>query len=81
MEVHDEYVEVAGKQPSRGQTPLGGLFLFGVVLVSGGFAVFGKGLLQSHFLSQEIEQSKKTVVLNTDGSMWIEPVFEVINQE
>ncbi len=76
MEVQDDYVEIAGQQPSRGHTPLGAIFLLGVVLVSGAFVVFGRGMMQSHFLSQEMEQSKRTVVIDYDGNQIVEPIFE-----
>jgi len=67
MKVQDEYVEMVGQQPSRGHTPLGVIFLFVAVLVSGAFVVFGKGLLMTHFLSQESEKSKRTVAVDYDG--------------
>ncbi len=76
MEVQDEYVEIAGQQPSRGHTPIGAVFLLGTVLISGTFVVFGRGMLQSHFLTQELEQSKKTVVVDYDGNVITEPSFE-----
>ena len=76
MEVQDEYVEMAGQQPSRGHTPLGAILLFVAVLVSGAFVVFGKELLMTHFLSQESEESKRTVVVDYDGKESTEPIFE-----
>jgi hypothetical protein len=76
MELQNEYVEIAGKQPSRGHTPLGAVLLLGVVLISGAFIVFGRGMLQSHFLSQEMEQSKKTVVIDYEENVFADPVFE-----
>lgn len=76
MEVQDEYVEIAGQQPKRGHTPLGAIFLLGTVLISGAFVVFGRGMLQSHFLSQELEQSRRTVVVDYDGNVTNEPSFE-----
>jgi hypothetical protein len=76
MEVQDEYVEIAGQQPKRGHTPLGAVFLLGAVLISGAFVVFGRGMLQSHFLSQELEQSRRTVVVDYDGNLMTEPSFE-----
>ena len=76
MEVQDEYVEMAGQQPSRGHTPLGAILLFVAVLVSGAFVVFGKGLLMTHFLSQESEESKRTVVVDYDGMESPNPSLE-----
>ena len=76
MEIQDEYVELAGQQPSRGHTPLGAILLFVAVLVSGTFVVFGKGLLMTHFLSQESEESKRTVVVDYDGTESSDPSFE-----
>jgi len=76
MEVQDEYVEMAGQQPSRGHTPLGAILLLVAVLVSGAFVVVGKGLLMTHFLSQASEESKRTVVVGYDGSESPEPNFE-----
>ena len=76
MEIQDEYVEMVGQQPSRGHTPLGVILLFVAVLVSGAFVVFGKGLLMTHFLSQESEESKRTVVVDYDGTESSDPSFE-----
>ena len=77
MEIQDEYVEMAGQQPSRGHTPLGVIFLLVAVLVSGAFVIFGKGLLMTHFLSQESQESKRTVVVDYDGTEFTDSSFEI----
>jgi len=67
---HDEYVEIEGKQPFRRSYQLGGMVLYGFLISMGALAVFGKGLLQSHFLSQEMQQSRQTIEIGIDET-WI----------
>jgi len=64
-----EYIELEGKQPSRGTTHLGALLLFFAIVVAGGLAVFGMGALQSHFLSTERYYASQTVQLELNPNM------------